>query len=702
MTNISFLDFNSAAPQTPAKGLEAPRPDWLQQETYDAKEVKDRLIGQLESVLGYLYPNGFADPKGNTFYIGNAVGDAGESLNVVLSGERAGLWHDFATGDGGDVFKLWQTARGLPSFRETLKDAALYTGAASNTPRRAPKRKNPKGGDSWGAPTITYKYLDPTGNIIAEVDRFEWSDEGERKKSFRPWDVSTRSYKAPETRPLYNLPNIVRAPEIIVVEGEKAADALITQGLDATTAMGGANAPFEKTDWSALRGRKVMIWPDNDDAGRAYATRLKAHLEEVGALDVQVLSIPVGKPEKWDAADAEDEDLGALVRAMRGTPAQAGQFAIDFWDEVDFKTIPRVDYVYNRFYARGYTSVTAAPPKVGKSLLGLIEAVDMATGLGLLTGEQSAPHRVYYYNAEDDIDTIRNRVGAILKHYGIDQSELRGQLALQSGVGDGGFYIISGQEGQINEPQFQAMEKACLENRIDCVILDPLQDLSRSPETNEVMRLLGGRLRKMASRCSLAIGLIHHTRKMQAGVKASIDDMRGGSALRGTARFNRLLVPMSEDDAVKAGLQDHRSHFQIGDIEGNLAPPSSDYAKWFEKISVIADNGENVGVITPWEWPNAFMGLRREDASAVRSAIGMCEPPPRENAQSNDWAGFVIAETLGLPSDEPGDKARLKSLLREWIKTGVLSVEIYKDGRSGRDVKVILPGPNNPMAEVNA
>jgi 5S rRNA maturation endonuclease (ribonuclease M5) len=690
---MTWLDFNDAA----RLGTDAPHaPPWASQAP-DRDEVSRSLTGQLESVLGYLYPNGFADPKGRKFYIGSVKGEAGESLSVELQGERVGLWHDFATGDGGDVFDLWRVARGCASFRETLQDAAEYTGAAINTPRRKPTRRQPKGGEAWGAPSATWRYTDASGKLIATIERFDWIEGDKRKKVFRPWDVAQRKYTHPENRPLYNLPNIMRAPEIVVVEGEKAADALIAQNIDATTAMGGSNAPLEKTDWTPLRGRKVLIWPDNDDAGRAYAEKLKTHLEAQGALAVSVLNVPASKPEKWDAADAEGEDLGAMIRDMRAPAAQpAATFAIDFWDEVDLASIPRVEYVYNRFYAKGYTSVTAAPPKVGKSLLGLIEAVDMASGKGLLTGMPQAPQRVYYYNAEDDIDTIRNRVGAILQHYGLSQDDIRGRLAVHSGIGEDGFYIISGQEGEINEAQFQAMEAKCLEAKIDCIILDPLQDLSRSPETNEVMRLLGARLRRFAAKCQLAIGLIHHTRKMQPGVKASIDDMRGGSALRGTARFNRLLVPMSEDEAAKAGLDDHRAHFQIGDIEGNLAPPSSDYARWYEKISVVAPNSESVGVIVPWQWPDAFDGIDPQIAEKVRKAVMAADPRPKENAQASSWAGHIVGPILGIDSTEKAGQARLKSIIRTWIKSDVLAVERIWSTRDGRDVPFVVAGSNNP------
>lgn len=692
-----ILDFNNAPTQA-SEALQAP--SWVS-EGPSRDDVLQSLTARLESVLGYLYPNGFADPKGRKFYIGSVDGESGESLSVELSGPKAGLWHDFATGDGGDIFDLWKSARGCASFKETLKDAAEYTGAAINTPRKTPARRNPKGGEAWGMPSATYRYQNTNGSLVAEIERYEWQKDGETKKTFRPWDVERRKYTHPEFRPLYNLPNIIRAPEIVVVEGEKAADALIAQNVDATTAMGGSNAPLEKTDWSPLRGRKIVIWPDNDDAGKAYAERLKAHLEANGALAVSVLNIPASRPQKWDAADAEDEDLGGLIRAMRSEVSQenAVHFEIEFWGEEDLSLIPRVEYVYNRFYAKGYTSVTAAPPKVGKSLLGLIEAVDMATGRGLLTGEPQAPCRVYYYNAEDDIHTIKNRVGAILKHYGIPQSEIRGRLSVNSGVGDGGFYIISGQEGEINEAQFKAMEEKCLAMRIDCMILDPLQDLSRSPETNEVMRLLGGRLRRMASRCSLAIGLIHHTRKMQPGVKASIDDMRGGSALRGTARFNRLLVPMSEDEAAKAGIPDHRSHFQIGDIEGNLAPPSSDYARWFEKVSVQAFNGESVGVITPWSWPDAFDGLSNESAAAVRRAVQDFPERTRKDPQSEDWVGHLIGETVGISTDDKAGKSKVKTLIKTWLSTKVLSEEDRPD-RHRKPRPHITAGPNNPLEQV--
>jgi len=137
----------------------------------------------------------------------------------------------------------------------------------------------------------------------------------------------------PDHRPLYRLDKIAAQPQapIVICEGEKAADAAarIFPHSIATTSSGGANAAA-KSDWAPLAGRRVLIWPDNDEAGRKYAGEVAAI---VAALDCDVSTIdaadlascdPVFATErareaadKWDAADAEAEwsNLGALRKA---------------------------------------------------------------------------------------------------------------------------------------------------------------------------------------------------------------------------------------------------------------------------------------------------------------------------------------------------------------------------------------------------
>lgn len=395
---------------------------------------------------------------------------------------------------------------------------------------------------------------------------------------------------------------------------------------------------------------------------------------------------PADEPNEFrEMSDAERDEVEPIMFAP--------------WGHRDLAAIPCPQFVYSDFYARGYTSVTLAPPKVGKSMLGLAEALDMASGRGFLTGAPRDRLRVVYYNAEDDQSVIDSRVAALLTLYGIEQTEIADTLFPVSGVDRGDFYMVSGQEGVINERLFVGLEKFITEQRADVLIFDPLQDLSRSPETNEVFRLLGQRMRRMASTTAVALGLIHHTRKIAPGVTATIDDGRGGSALRGTARFNRLLIGMTEDEAIKAGVTNHRHFMRIGDMESNLAPPSSNVNRWFEKVSVPTPNGSDVGAVKAWQWPDAFDGVTPDDARRVQIAVAAADEPPRHNPQSATWVGKIVADILGLDADDKGDKARVASLIKGWLQTGVLVAEEARDTRNGRDVKVILAGPNNPKSE---
>jgi hypothetical protein len=369
------------------------------------------------------------------------------------------------------------------------------------------------------------------------------------------------------------------------------------------------------------------------------------------------------------------------------------------WGHRDLAAIPYPEFAYSDFYARGYTSVTLAPPKVGKSMLGLAEAIDMATGRGFLTGVPRDKLRVVYYNAEDDQDVIDSRVAALLSAYDIDQSEIAQTLFPVSGVDRDDFFMISGQEGVINETLFVGLEKFINQQGADVLIFDPLQDLSRSPETNEVFRLLGQRLRRMAATTRVALGLIHHTRKIAPGMTPTIDDGRGGSALRGTARFNRLLIGMTEDEAAKAGVQNHRHFMRIADMESNLAPPSSDVNRWFEKVSVMTPNGREIGAIRRWEWPDAFDGVTPQDAARVRGEIDRMAEPPRLDVRSGSWVGITVADVLGLNLSNASHKARVKTMIQKWIETDVLRATEGHDARAGRTIKIVICGANNPTSE---
>lgn len=375
------------------------------------------------------------------------------------------------------------------------------------------------------------------------------------------------------------------------------------------------------------------------------------------------------------------------------------------WEQIDPATIPRVEFVYGDFMAKGYTSVTAAAPKVGKSLLALTEAVDIATGQGFMSGRKREPQRVLYYCAEDDQATINSRVIACLQQHCIEQKDIEGRLFPVSGVEMSGFVFVHGNEGQINEPVFKRLEEFCTRENIDCVIFDPLQDLSHSPETNEVFRLLGARLREFATQLNVAIGLIHHTRKSDGKTAASIDDMRGGSALRGTARFNRLLVAMKEDEAVKFGLETNIPYFRVGAIESNLAEPMTADAQWFEKVSTPIGNGSCIGAVKRWKKPSLFAGITPQHAAKVQRAVSAAvikaeeegTEGPRDNVQADKWVGKIVADVLDRKIETSAQRSFITRILKHWYDADILRTE-PRENAQRKKVGFVFSGGNNPLS----
>ena len=308
---IDFNDTSKSAEQNRNEEREAIRAD---------------LIVRLESVLETMFPAG--KKRRGKFLIGDVLGSPGDSLEVVLNGDKAGLWTDRATGAGGDIFALIGAHSGidvLHDFPRVLDAAADLLGRSRSI--RVPKaRKQNVPVDELGPATAKWDYLDAAGHLLAVVYRY---DPPGQKKQFRPWDAKRRKMAPPDPRPLYNQPGIASAVQVVLVEGEKCAQALIDMGIVATTAMHGANAPTDKTDWSALSGKAVLIWPDRDKPGWEYATQAAQAILSAGAKSCHVLYPPEDAVEGWDAADAIAEGFDVATFLAHGPRLQMHDVADD-------------------------------------------------------------------------------------------------------------------------------------------------------------------------------------------------------------------------------------------------------------------------------------------------------------------------------------------------------------------------------------
>ena len=101
--------------------------------------------------------------------------------------------------------------------------------------------------------------------------------------------------------PLYGIELLDGSPTVIVTEGEKAAQALLSIGVQAVGTVTGASATPGHAALAELTGRYAVPWSDNDPVGRSHMDRVGAGLVGIGAT-VSMIDWP-DAPEHGDAAD---------------------------------------------------------------------------------------------------------------------------------------------------------------------------------------------------------------------------------------------------------------------------------------------------------------------------------------------------------------------------------------------------------------
>lgn len=153
-----------------------------------------------------------------------------------------------------------------------------------------------------GKRSALWTYHDGRGEPVGVVVRWDLPDGA---KDFRPASRHADGWRIEGMlvpRPLYRLPDLACARRVYIVEGEKAADALWSIGLTATTSAHGAQSA-DKTDWRPLAGKEVILWPDNDSAGRKYIEAVMVILAALTPAPAMKLLAVDGLPVGGDADD---------------------------------------------------------------------------------------------------------------------------------------------------------------------------------------------------------------------------------------------------------------------------------------------------------------------------------------------------------------------------------------------------------------
>ena len=164
------------------------------------------------------------------------------------------------------------------------------------------------------------------------------------KKTFRqftpqPNDMVALCNLVPDGMlPLYQVESVRDGESVLVVEGEKCAEAALSVGIPCvTSAMGGGKAG--KSNWTPLAGRRVVLWPDHDDIGAKHMDDVAAILAPLGCKVSRIDPAALGLPEKADIADLIEQldskspdEIGSYIRAtMEETEPAGASSVLDEW-----------------------------------------------------------------------------------------------------------------------------------------------------------------------------------------------------------------------------------------------------------------------------------------------------------------------------------------------------------------------------------
>lgn len=331
--------------------------------------------------------------------------------------------------------------------------------------------------DNQRRETGIYEYADAEGEVLYRTVRIEQAGKRKRFEAQRPdgrggW----RNGLGDVRRVLYRLPDIEAAkrdqekPLVLLVEGERKADKLASWGYAATSCAFGCKG-WRKEYADALACCVVVILPDNDDEGRAFAEKAATDVEHAGG-ECHMLALS-GLPPKGDIIDwtGTADDLRGLIDIAINPPAEIFPIAdLAAWEQSEPKPKPFIMPGY--IPSRELTLATGAGG-ANKSTFGQQLATCVAGGVPML-GIDVMQGNALYITAEDDEDRLHWMQAHICKAVGLSMASLAGRLHLASLRGRLGNEIATFDvEGKLRpSPSFHVLRATIERTAARLVVLD--------------------------------------------------------------------------------------------------------------------------------------------------------------------------------------------------------------------------------------
>lgn len=290
----------------------------------NAGELAQALAGRAQAVAEYLLPGG--KKAGNEWKAGSVGGESGSSLSVRVSGQKAGVWADFASGEKGDLLDLWVACRGQ-SVAEAINEAKAWLGVRDVTMPAEPKTfKRPTKPQCQAPKSRVREWLAGRGIEDRTIAAFKVGEQLQGGKAYavfpylRDGELVNVKYRNPDEKRdmrqeggaepcLFGWHLIEpKARQVAICEGEIDAMTLWQVGIPALSVNAGAgNHQWIESDWQRLeRFSDILIAFDADEAGQKGAAEV---IRRLGVARCRKLTLPAKDANDWLMQGACGEDF---------------------------------------------------------------------------------------------------------------------------------------------------------------------------------------------------------------------------------------------------------------------------------------------------------------------------------------------------------------------------------------------------------
>ncbi len=427
-----------------------------------------------------------------------------------------------------------------------------------------------------GEPASTWKIKDADGNVRAVHVRFDGPD-GKKVLWKLPGanDWGLGGFRTADL-PLYGSECVGDWPDdapIIVTEGEKAADALRTTHVPAVGTVTGASGTPRDGALSILKDRSVVLWPDNDEAGRNHMNRIASKLQGV-ASEVRIYEWRDAPGEGADAADhpgilsRRREAMSDLLREMAETPVweplmeESLSPSLKGKDTGDtpkratlrslrFNEIPDPGerrYLVEGLMPESYPTLLHGDGGVAKSMLALSLGLAVAHGGGEWLGHKvwnGGP--VLYLDFELDAPEQRRRALRVAR--GVGLADAPDAFRYMSTLGHGA------------QESFDAALRECEDHGVKLLILDSLGPALQGDATaaKDVIGFVQ-RVMEPFRAAGVTVLIVDHQSRVTAGQEYQQKDAFGSVYKRNLTRSVVQVEPLTHQDGALTVRLRHKKH----------------------------------------------------------------------------------------------------------------------------------------------